>query len=232
MNKFKKVKILAIVISLVILFYGQNRLLAADETLPWSSQFYSYRFHLYYDNGQLFANRDFNFKYDIISDDFTQEVVSTTHPFRGEIVSGKEEVLSSFKFDPQKGNPVFKKGSIAVDGPYFTNAAKVNFYNNKNQLLLTLDVSGSSFCNDDGTCNSDVGENYQNCPNDCRPPVTPTPVLTTIPGGGLFSQPLVLIILLVVIVVIVVLAVWFIIKKKRKIAESKEIPPSVPPLTQ
>lgn len=226
MGKFKKAKILAIAILFVVLFYGQNRLLA-DETSPWSTQFYSYRFHLYYDNGQLFANRDFNFKYDIISDDFIPEVISTTHPFRGEIVSGKEEVLSSFRFDPQKGNPVFKKGGIAVDGPYFANAAKVNFYNGTNQLLLTLDVSGSSFCNDDGTCNSDVGENYQNCPNDCKRP-SPSPAYQ--PPASSIWQSMLIPILVAVAVVVAALVIWFIIKRRRSLAGyDQNLPPQLPP---
>ncbi len=229
MNNFKKVKILAIVISLIILFHGQSQLLAADEALPWSSQFYSYRFHLYYDNGQLFANRDFNFKYDIISDDFIPEVISTTHPFRGEIVSGKEEVLSSFRFDPQKGNPVFKKGSIAVDGPYFANAAKVNFYNDKNQPLLSLDLSGSSFCNDDSVCNSDVGENYQNCPNDCP---RPSPSPTYQPSAPSVWQNMLIPILVAAAAIIAVLAVWVIIKRKRISAgQNQGLPPETPPTT-
>lgn len=230
MDKFKKAKILAIAVLLVILFHGQNQLSAADETLPWSSQFYSYRFHLYYDNGQLFANRDFNFKYDIISDDFIPEIISTTHPFRGEIVSGKEEVLSSFRFDPQKGNPVFKKGGIAVDGPYFANAAKVNFYNDKNQLLLTLDLSGSSFCNDDGACNSDVGENYQNCPNDCPRP-SPSPAYQ--PPAPSVWQNMLIPILMAAAVLVAILAAWLIIKKRKTGSNApSELPPVPPSITQ
>lgn len=191
-----------------------------------TQQNFIYRFHLYYDKGQLFANRDFEFKYDVIPDDFVAETVSAATSFRGEIVSGKGEILSSFRFDPKKGNPGFTKGAIAVDGPYFANAAKVNFYNGTNQLLLTLDVSGSSFCNDDGTCNKDVGEDYQNCPNDCK---RPSPVPTYQPSVSVWQNMLIPG-LAAVAIIIVILVVWIIIRRRRSLAAyGQNLPPPTPP---
>ncbi|MEK9177868.1 MAG: hypothetical protein AAB777_01970 [Patescibacteria group bacterium] len=190
-------------------------------------QNFIYRFHFYYDSGQLFANRDFEFKYDVIPDDFTPETVSAASSFRGEIVSGKGEILSSFRFDPKKGNPNFAKGAIAVDGPYFANAAEVNFYNARNQKLLTLDVSGSSFCNDNGICNSDVGEDYQNCPNDCKRP-SPSPVVLPLAP---FWQSSLFIGLAALAIVVVVLIVWSIIRMRKKRAEFTGQLPPVPPTT-
>jgi len=211
----------ATIISFALLGLALSSFVFADTVS--TQQNFVYRFHLYYDNGQLFANRDFEFKYDVIPDDFVPETVSMTHAFRGEIVSGKGEILYSFRFDPQKGNSAFKKGGIAVDGPYFANAAKVNFYNDKNQLLLTLDVSGSSFCNDDGVCNKDVGENYQNCPNDCKRPL-PVPIVSPAPYS-IWHDPF-LLGLAALVVVVVVLVVWVIIKRKR--AKSGGFPPPMP----
>ncbi len=215
MSKFKKAKILATVISLVILFHGQSQLLA-DEVSPWSPQFYSYRFHLYYDNGQLFADRDFEFKYDLIAERFTPETLTTQTPYRGEIINVKNEIKVAFQFDPKQGNSRFAKGKISVKGPYFADAAMVNFYNEKNQLLLTLDIGGSSFCNDDGTCNSDVGENYTNCPNDCPKP-SPSPAPTISPPGffGLGLSKLILILAGAVLAAVVIWIVWAIIRKRK-----------------
>lgn len=192
-----------------------------------TQQNFIYRFHLYYDTGQLFANRDFKFKYDVIPDDFVPETVSTAHPFRGEIVSVKEEILSSFRFDPQKGNVTFSKGGIAVDAPYFADAARVDFYNDQGTKLLTIDVSGSSFCNDDGTCNSDVGENYQNCPNDCSRP-SPSPAYQ--PPVPSIWQNMLIPILIAVAVIIAVLVSWVIIKRRRASAGQGQGLPPIQPL--
>lgn len=192
-----------------------------------TQQNFIYRFHLYYDNGQLFANRDFEFKYDVIPDDFVLETVNVATSFRGEIVSGKGEILSSFRFDPKKGNLSFAKGAIAVDGPYFANAAEVNFYNSQNQKLLTLNVSGSSFCNDDGICNADVGEDYTNCPNDCKRP-SPSPAYQPLVPS--VWQNMLIPILVAAAVIIAVLVIWFIIKRRRSSANyGQNLPPQLPP---
>lgn len=226
MNSFKKAKILAIAILLVILFHGQNQFLAADETSPWSPQFYSYRFHLYYDNSQLLADRDFEFKYDLVAEQFVPEALTTLVPYKGEIVNVQNETEATFQFDPKQGNSKFTKGKISIKGPYFADAAKANFYNDKNQLLLTLDIGGSSFCNDNGTCNSDVGENYQNCPNDCPRP-SPSPTYQS-PAPSVWQNMLIPIIVAVV-VIIAVLVVWVIIKRKRASAgQNQGLPPETP----
>lgn len=226
----KKLLIILLIFGAITAFHFSVSADPIDSTIAKNSSIY--RFHLYYDSGQLYANRDFKFKYDIIPNLFVPENITTAKPFSADIIGVKGNTLTIFRFDPQKGKPSFTKGAINVDGPYFADAQKVNFYDDKNKLLLTLDVSGSSFCNDDGTCNSDVGENYLNCPNDCKAPTpSASPSATPVPGGGLFSQPLILIILLIVIAVIVVLAVWSIIKKRRKTAESAEIPPEIPPIS-
>lgn len=227
MNNFKKAKILATAILLVVLFHSPTWLLA-DETSPWSTQFYSYRFHLYYDNGQLFADRDFEFKYDLIAEQFTPEALTTQTPYRGEIVSVQNETKATFQFDPRQGNPKFTKGKISIRGPYFADAQKVNFYNDKNQLLLTLDVSGSSFCNDDAVCNSDVGENYQNCPNDCKKP-SPSPAYQP-PAPSVWQSMLIpILIAAAVLLLVVIWIVWAIIKKRK--TESGAMPPIIPPTT-
>src|SRR3989344_3107775 len=57
---------------------------------------YVYNFHLYYDNGQLFADRDFEFKYDVIPEEFTPETFNTQFPFKGEIINLKNGVAAEF----------------------------------------------------------------------------------------------------------------------------------------
>ena|SRR3989344_588099 len=144
-----------------------------------------YLFHLYYDNGQLFADRDVEFKYDIISEIFVPEILNTQFPYKGEVVNLKGEIAETFQFDPRKGNPKFLKGAISVKAPYLPDGQKVVFYNNQGDALLTIFVSESSFCNDDGVCNADVGEDSKTCPNDCKT-TTPVPTVSTEPtaGGG------------------------------------------------
>ena len=127
----------------------------------------SYLFHLYYDNGQIFADRDFEFKYDVIPEEFKPEVLTTQFPFSGEVVNLKGETAATFKFDPRRGNPAFLKGKISVKAPYAPDGKKVVFYDVQDKPLLAIFVDESSFCNDDGICNVDRGEDKKTCPNDC-----------------------------------------------------------------
>ena len=145
-----------------------------------------YVFHIYYDNGQLFANRDFKFKYDVIPEKFVPETLNTQFPHKGEVINLKGEIAETFQFDPRQGNPQFLKGSISVKAPYFPDGQKVIFYNNQGDALLTIFVLDSSFCNDDGVCNADVGEDSKTCPNDCKNE-TPIQTISTEPfvGGGM-----------------------------------------------
>jgi len=188
-----------------------------------------YLFHLYYDNGRLFADRDFEFKYDLIAEEFVPETITTDSPYKGEIVSIKGSVLATFSFDPKRGNASFKVGKISVKGPYFADASKVNLYDNRNQLLLTIDVRESSFCNDDGICDRDVGENYKNCPNDCKellPSLSPSISQPPVAGGR--PSPLVFIIIAAAIIVIAVLVIWVIIKKRKGTGLNQNLPPAQP----
>jgi hypothetical protein len=186
-----------------------------------------YLFHLYYDNGKLLADRDFEFKYDLIAEEFTPETISTDSPYKGEVVSIKGSVLATFSFDPRRDNPNFKAGKISVKGPYFADAARVNFYDGHNRLLLTIDVWGSSFCNDDGICNEDVGEDYKNCPNDCKG-ASLSPSISQPPVAGGKPSPLVFIIIAAAIIVIAVLIIWVIIKKRKTTSQNQNLPPVKP----
>ena len=161
---------------------------------PWSPSHFSYLFRLYYDNGQLFADRDFEFKYDIIAEEFVPETYSTQFPFSGDVINIKGETTATFKFDPRRGNPDFLKGKISVKAPYVADGQKVVFYDSQNRQLLTIFVSESSFCNDDGICNSERGEDEKTCPADCKAATpVPTPVQPVSGEGGLSGTTIVLI---------------------------------------
>ncbi|OGN02625.1 MAG: hypothetical protein A2655_02790 [Candidatus Yanofskybacteria bacterium RIFCSPHIGHO2_01_FULL_43_42] len=178
---------------------------------------YVYNFHLYYDNGQLFADRDFEFKYDVIPEEFTPETFNTQFPFKGEIINLKNGVAAEFLFDPKRGNPDFLKGKISVKAPYAPDGQKAVFYDSQGKILLTVFVSESSFCNDDGTCNSDRGESEQTCPNDCRSAVpVPPPNL----DKGFLSANVVILITLVI--AILAAGGWYVWRRREKAKHIQE----------
>lgn len=178
-------KILLISLILVPLLAGAEG--TADKQIPKAE----YLFHLYYDNGQLSADRDFQFKYDIISEEFIQGSLTTQFPYRGEIINMLGEVADHFIFDPKQGDVNFMKGKISVKAPYVADGQKVIFYDSQNQPILTIPVSDSSFCDDDGICNSDRGEDSLSCPKDCKQslpvPPTATPISSDDESSGLLS---------------------------------------------
>ena len=180
-----------------------------------------YTFHLYYDNGRLLANRDFKFAYDIIPEKFIPEV----GPYEGEVVNFSNQTVATFKFDPQKGNPDFKKGAVEVKGPYAPDAAKIDFYDNQRQKTFTLSVASSAICNNDSLCDAGAGETSLNCPSDCQVAPSVSPEINFPPVErdffGFFSNPTFYIILGIIILVAVL--VWMLIKRKRN------IPPEIPP---
>ncbi|MBI2065442.1 MAG: hypothetical protein HYT62_05360 [Candidatus Yanofskybacteria bacterium] len=173
----------------------------ADSVTPAEEFPFVYLFHLYYDNGRLLADKDFEFKYDLIADQFVQPQLNTAKPFRGEVVSISGSIIGNFKFDP----PV-AKGKISVKGPHFSNAGKVNFYNDKDELLLIIQVSESSVCNEDKICNADTGESNQNCPSDCKTVPTETPKAQPSLLGRVFS--LTNLLGLAVVIILVFLFRW------------------------
>lgn len=217
MTNKKKIPLIFVVLIFVIL--NLPRFSRADVTT--NEYPFVYSFHLYYDNGQLFADRDFEFKYDLIAEPFVQTVLKTSTSYRGEVLNLLGRAVGNFQFDP-----TVTKGKISIKGPYFSDADKVNFYNDKEELLLTLSVSDSSVCNDDGTCNSDVGENYQNCPNDCPRP-SPSPAYQ--PPAPSVWQNMFIPILVAVAVVVAALVIWIIIRRRRSLTGYDQ---NLPPPTQ
>lgn len=186
-----------------------------------------YLFHLYYDSGQLFADRDFEFKYDILTEKFVPEILNTTFPYKGEVVRVNGQVAVTFKFNPRQGQANFIKGKISVKAPYFADAQKVSFYDSQGNPLVSISVIDSSFCNDDGICNDNVGENDKTCPNDCKNvPVTPIPTgnfPSPVSGkSGLTSG-----IVYVLIGLGVLGSLWY--WRKKKNSKTLELPSNLPP---
>src|SRR3989344_5437411 len=111
-----------------------------------TDQEFVYLFHLYYDNGQLAADRDLEFKYDVVPEEFVPETVNTQFPYKGEIINLNDRVAGTFVFDPRRGDPSFLKGKVSVKAPYAADGQKAVFYDAQGSQLLTIFVSESTFC--------------------------------------------------------------------------------------
>jgi len=212
-----KLRIFLIILILLPVF------VVADEV---GDDNFVYSFHLYYSNDQLFADRDFEFNYDVVPEKYTPESFNTQFPFRGEIINFKNEVASEFLFDPRRGNPSFLEGKIKVKAQYVPDGQKVNFYDSQGNQLLTIFVSESSFCNDDGTCNFDKGEDEKTCPNDCTGVTPPLPPTLDEDGLSDTSQ----IILSILVLVLVGVGGWYTWRRWRKVKDSGSNP--APPIQE
>jgi hypothetical protein len=199
----------------------------ADTSDTKSNSFY-YLFHLYYDNGQLLADRDFQFKYDVIPGDFVQGATTNQFPYRGEIIDAAGEVAAHFVFDPRQGDANFTKGKISVQAPYVADGQRAVFYNAQNQPMLTVYVSDSSFCNDDGICNSERGEDSLSCPKDCKQTVPVPPVASPTPTPSSSSGLVSGIIYGLVGVLILVVLLWVLRKRKNSVQGPLPTPPPPP----
>ncbi|MDP3697243.1 MAG: hypothetical protein Q8R55_04430 [Candidatus Taylorbacteria bacterium] len=142
----------------------------------------SYVFYLYYDNNQLFVDRDYEIKFDIVNEKFIAEPLLPAGSYKAEIFSFKPELVKTFNFDPRKGDAGFRTGKVQVRGPYVPDGSRVTLYNPQNNPVLNIFISEGSICNDDGICTSAENENEKTCPADCkqaRPSrtVEPLPIL-------------------------------------------------------
>lgn len=196
-------RIFSIILILFMVFPLSSFAITASE-----EDRYVYLLHLYYDNGQLFADRDVEFKYDIVAEEFIPEILNTQFPYKGEVINFKGDVAKTFQFDPRRGNPNFLKGTLAVKAPYFPDGQKVNFYDGQGNQLLSIFVSESSFCNDDGVCNPDVGEDIKTCPSDCKQAL-PVPTVSIEPSVGGGQGNMLMTLIYVLIIAVAGLGGWF-----------------------
>src|SRR3989344_9015526 len=96
--KFKKSK--APIVFLSALLFVVSPFFASEFVPDTPPSQLSYVFRLYYDNGQLFADRDFEFAYDVIPEKFVSETYSTQFPFKGEVINFLNQTVAVFQFDP------------------------------------------------------------------------------------------------------------------------------------
>ena len=197
----KYFKFTAAIFNFSLLFFSFAPI-SAEGSVDYNSV---YLFYLYYDNDRLFADRDYEFKYEVVPEEFTPEILdSAKSSFKGEIVNFKNEVSVEFLFDPRQGNPDFLVGKIKVQAPYVQDGQKAVFYDSKGNQLLTIFVGESSFCNDDGICDLERGENEQTCFNDCKVAVSPLPAENTGGQNGVLTVAI-----YVLIIAGVALGGWF-----------------------
>lgn len=123
----------------------------------------AYIFYLYFDNGKLVNDRDAEFPYYVTPED----PKNISGVYRVEIIDLLDRKATTTLFDPRSGNPNIEQGKVEVQAPYRADGKEARFYSDKSELLLTIAVSDSSFCDDDGVCEAVFGENYTNCENDC-----------------------------------------------------------------
>ena len=183
MNRFIK-----ILVFLVFVLGITNYSFAVVKPAPGSNpDLLSYAFYLYYDNGQILADRDYQIKFDIINESFVPESVpESTDPaslYKAEIINHKYQTAKTFKFDPKKGNLNFRAGKIMINGPYVSDGLRVNFYDSQDNQLLTIFVNAGALCDDNNLCDSVAGEDEKTCPNDCKK-------ARTTPRATVVSEPL------------------------------------------
>jgi hypothetical protein len=177
-----------------------NSVLTAESLATGSS----YVFHLYLNNtGQLVIDRDFQFTYDVEKEQFVQTSVGQ-FPYRATVFNIVGETAASVRFDVQTGK-------LTVMAPYVPDAQKVVFYDNQNQPALTISVSDSSFCNDDGICNANRGEDSLSCPKDCKQSLSVNDSTVTTPksSSGILSG-----IVYAIIGLILIGFLWWVFKRR------------------
>ena len=137
-----------------------------------------YVFRLEYRQAALGPEVGLDVPYDLIPTAFEEKVLASAGDYYGIILTAKGREDARFGFNkPTTQNVSLGKSLLAVRAPYFANADHVSFYSHDEKHLFDISVRGSSFCNDNNSCDTQTGENYLNCPNDCPPPtpITPTP---------------------------------------------------------
>lgn len=181
---------------------------------------YTYVFQLYFENGSLIEDRDFENPFELIAQEFQKSNLAP-NSYRGEIMSVTNKKLGDFTFSLPIGN----EKRLAVLAPYFDNAKTANFYNSQNQKLLTIDLAPSGpLCNEDKLCNNETGETNLNCSSDC-PALTssmvPIPMPVGKPSFNFFDTFVFRLIITIFIIVLVLVIIWWL---KRK----KNVPPEIP----
>ncbi len=218
MNKY----LYTAVISLLIL--GTSVAFAVTKPAPDADlSSISYVFYLYYNNGELLADRDYQIKFDLINEKF---VLVSPQPgmYRLAIYNYKGDVMQNISFDPRKGDPNFTQGKLQVKAPYVSDGQKASFFDDQGRPLVTIFVAEASICNDDGQCNAAAGETQTTCALDCS--VAGTPRVSATPAPVFDEGPdMTMILIYVVGGVGVLVGAWFGWKWWKKKQEDSFLPP-------
>ena len=209
-----------ILITLITLFSAVG-LFNSASAMEFDPIDFSYVIHLYYDRGNLISNRDFKFQYDVIGENFEDNKTKIPDPYTGEIISTKGVILSVFPFDPKRADPNFARFPLDVKAPYFANAGTINFYDDSHKLLLTISVGETSVCNENNICEDQSGEDFRNCPVDCKAslPVTPAFTPSASPVAKESNTSILNIVLITLGLIGGISVLIWIIKKVRKITQ-------------
>ena len=183
----------------------------------------SYVFYLYFDAGQLVGDRDYQVKYDVISEKFAP-AEPVQNSYKVQIFNSRGEAVQSVDFDPKGGNATFVQGKVQVKAPYVPNGVRASFFDNQDRQLMTIYISSVALCNDDGFCSSNDGENSKTCPGDCQQArASQTPIVTPdLTGEGLDMTT---ILIYVFSGLAVAVGAWFIWKWLKKKREESFLPP-------
>ena len=173
MNKTTKILIILLISLFVLPTYALTKPAPGADT-----ESLSYAIHLYYDAGKLFADRDYEVKYDIINEKFVPEPITLPGLYKAEIINYKYQVVSTFQFDPKGGNSNLQAGKVVIKGPYVPDGLRINFYDNNGNQLLNIFINTGSICNDDNLCDALAGETEKTCPNDCKKTTSPRTTIT------------------------------------------------------
>jgi len=104
----------------------------------------------------------------------------------GTVTSVSGKTLLEFGFSRPPVVVAGKLTPVLLRVPYFPNAARIYIFQGSTPLL-TIDVSPSLLCWENGLCEIALGENSEYCPSDCQGGVLPPPpqeVQTPPPSGS------------------------------------------------
>ncbi len=154
----KKTTILLFSALLALLFLANQARAQSSADSSYDLGPMEYKFHLRFENGNLTPIVKDVLPYDFISEQF----VDGPGLYYGRVFSLSNQTLGDFHFD-------LLEGDNEIIAPYFGDAKSVAFYksNVDNQPMLVVSVSKTAICNDDKSCQTQAGENKNNCPMDC-----------------------------------------------------------------
>ncbi len=142
-----------------------------------------YVLHLYYKNGVISLAPNYPMQYEILYQGESAPSSAPNGAYKLDVSSIRGASLATISFDPPAGSSLGGASYFDVQAPYFADAKEVVVSTAAGKMVLSVDVSGSSYCNDDGKCDFLVGEDPLSCPNDCRGTISPSE------GGGKVVSP-------------------------------------------